>query len=179
MILGRVAGAHGVRGQIRVRVAGDGPDNLFRLEEVWLIDGSREEALDAGQLDEGSRFEIRSSGSGRSGEVRLGLEGVDGRDAAEALRGRWLVVPADRLAPLPDGEFYWHQLIGCRVLGTDARDVGVVIELMETGAHDVLVVEDEAGRRHLIPAADELLREIDVEAGRIVVELVPGLVETE
>jgi 16S rRNA processing protein RimM len=109
--------------------------------------------------------------------VRLVLSGVGDREAAEALRGKVVVVPASALEALPEGEFYWHQLVGCQVRGSDGTVVGTVRELMETGAHDVLVVEDAQGRRHLIPTADELVHAIDVEAGEIVVELLPGLLD--
>jgi 16S rRNA processing protein RimM len=109
--------------------------------------------------------------------VRLTLAGVQGREQAQALRGRLVAVPATALEALPEGEFYWHQLIGCRVKGTDGTVVGVVRDLLETGAHDVLVVEDDEGRRHLIPTAAELVHEIDLDVGEIVVELLPGLLD--
>lgn len=180
-MLGRVVGAHGLRGEVRVRSFGDGIGGLMAQGVVWLV---RESAPPASgdspvvDLTGGvTRAEVRDRGAGRSGEVRLSLAGVSDRSAAEALRGCLVIVPAAALEALPEGEFYWHQLIGCRVKGSDGTDVGTVCELLETGAHDVLVVEDDEGRRHLIPAADELLHEIDVERGEIIVELLPGLLD--
>jgi 16S rRNA processing protein RimM len=176
--LGRVQGAHGVQGQVRVRWFGDGPEGLLSQKVVWLVDEERLAAgacfLDPTGFD---RVEVLGGGTGRAGEVRLVLSGVGDREAAEALRGKVVVVPASALEALPEGEFYWHQLVGCQVRGSDGTVVGTVRELMETGAHDVLVVEDAQGRRHLIPTADELVHAIDVEAGEIVVELLPGLLD--
>ena len=105
------------------------------------------------------------------------LAGVTGRESAEELHG--LLVCGDRAAfePLEPGEYYWFQLLGCRVAGRDGRQVGTVREIWNTGAHDVLVVEDPEGRDILIPAAAALLCEVDVEQGRIVVEEIPGLLD--
>jgi len=167
--LGRVVGAHALRGEVRVRVLGDGPENLLAVEEVVLC--LDEEDGDA------RPYTVVGRGSGRPGEVRLGLEGVTDRDAASALRGRLVRVDAEALAPRDPDELYWHELVGCRVVGDDGREIGVVDELWETGAHDVLVVRTETGERHLLPTARELMREVDVPGRRIVVALVPGLLD--
>jgi len=162
-------GAHGIRGEIRVRYFGDGPDNLLRASEVWLAEGEGD--------PEPRHYRVERSGSGRDREVRVALEGVESRDAATALRGSLVMGDAAQLEALPEGEYYWYQLIGCRVEGKDGSPIGRVREILETGAHDVLVVEDDRGRRHLIPAAAQLVEEIDIEADRIVVELPPGLLD--
>ena len=165
--LGQLTGAHGVRGEVRVRYFGDTPDNLLAQGRVWL---ARE------RDDPGARgFDVSSGGSGRAGEVRLTLGGVGDRDAAQQLRGLLVLAEADGLAPLPDGDYYWHELVGCRVESSHGRALGRVSEIWQTGAHDVLVVDDEQGARHLGPTAREVMTEVDVVAGRIVIELVPGL----
>jgi len=171
VVLGRIVGAHGLRGQIRVRYFGDGPDNLLDCSDLWLGE-SRE--------DTGARrYEVTGGGTGRGGEARLALRGINDREAATALRGSLVLVDEARLEALPEGEYYWHQLVGCRVEGDDGSAIGHVKEIWETGAHDVLVVEDEAGKRHLLSTARELLPEIDLEARRIVVKMLPGLIDRE
>ncbi len=67
--------------------------------------------------------------------------------------------------------------MGCRVEREDGSEIGVVRDIWPTGESDVLVVEDKAGSEHLIPAAGDLLREVDIEGRRIVVEVIPGLLE--
>ena len=119
---------------------------------------------------------MRQAGAaGRRGEVRLALRGITDRDAAEALKGRLVAGDPEHLPPLPEGEFYWYELIGCRVLAAGGRSIGTVKKIWETGAHDVLVVEREDGRSCLVPTARALMKEVDIEAGRIVVEDLPGL----
>jgi 16S rRNA processing protein RimM len=167
VVLGVAVGAHGVTGHVRIRFYGDGPEGLLNAPEVWLA---------ASEDDANKRhFEVKYAGNARSDEVRLGLAGVADRNAAMALRGQLVFGDASRLAPLPEGEFYWHELVGCRVEERDGRVLGTVVEIWETGAHDVLVIESEAGKRLLLSAARELVPEIDLEARRIVCESIPGL----
>ena len=97
---------------------GDGPDNLLQQASVWLGDAVDDETAIA--------YAVRTSGLGRSGEVRLGLAGVGDRDAASALRGRLVIGDASQLAPLDAGEFYWHELVGCAVEARDGRAFGTV-----------------------------------------------------
>lgn len=169
VVFGEITGAHGLRGEVRVRIAGDGPDGLLALESVWLGRTPSD--------PEARRYVVRGRGRGREGELRLQLEGVGTREAAQALVGRLVCAPADVLPALPEGEFYWHELIGCRVESETGRVVGQVRELWETGAHDVMVVEDEDGARRLIPTAGALMRQVDLDARRIVVADLPGLLE--
>ena len=169
MVLGRVVGAHGVRGMLRVRWFGDGPDNLLGAKRVELADARG--LLDPAPLG----CEIEGGGRGRAGEVRLTVRGVAGREAAEALRGRLVLIEASALPPAPAGEVYWYQLVDCQVELPSGESVGRVRELWEAPAHDVLVVVGADGRDRLIPIA--LAREVDVAARRIVIEDLPGLTD--
>ncbi len=170
VVLGRITGAQALRGEVRVQFFGDGPHNLLRLSEVWL----GEDRSDTNAR----RFEVlRAAMGGRSGEIRLALAGVVERDAAAALRGRLVLGDASQLETLEAGEFYWHEVVGCHVEGTDGTPIGIVQEIWETGAHDLLVVEDSAGRRHLLSTARELMPEVDPASGRIVVQILPGMLD--
>ena len=167
--LGRVVGAHGLRGGLRVRYFAEGPDNLLGVRSVAL---ARSEAD-----PDAKRFDVRSISPCRAGELRLDLVGLRTRAEALALGGRLVLVDAGELRALGPGEYYGYQLLGCRVEGEDGDVVGTLREIWETGASDVLVVEDERGGRHLLPAA--LLRRLDAEQGRIVIEILPGLLAAE
>lgn len=169
-MLGRVLGAHGLRGQLRVRYFGDGPENILGAPRLVLA-GSEGEIEDPAAEE----FEVEGAAAGRPGEVRLALRGIGDRNAAEELKGRLVAGAQEHLSALPEGEFYWYELIGCRVQAAGGRTIGTVKEILETGAHDVLVVEGKDGRSFLIPTARALMKEVDVEAGRIVVEDLPGL----
>ncbi len=167
--LGYVVGAHALKGELRVRWLGDGPDNLLSAEGLWL----GESPSDSNALF----YAVRGVGSGRHGEVRVKLQGVDDRTAAEGLRGRAVLVDADQLAPLAEGEFYWHELIGFQVETLDGAEIGPVIEIWDTGAHDLLVVQAHSGSRKLIPTAREIMKEIKADEGRIVIDALPGLID--
>ena len=170
-MLGRVVGAHGLRGEIRVRWFGDGPENLLRAKRVELADARGAE--DPAPLG----CEIGGGGRGRAGEVRLAVRGVEGRDAAEALRGRLVLIEASALPPASAGEVYWYQLVGCHVELTSGEPVGCVREIWETPAHAVLVVLGADGRDRLIPITPALTRRVEVATRRIVIEDLPGLTD--
>jgi 16S rRNA processing protein RimM len=167
--LGQIAGSHALRGEVRVRYYGDGPENLAQVPHVWLADSADDSSA--------RRVAVRACGSGRQGEARLALEGVTDRDASDALRGKLVLADADLLGDLPEGEFYWHQLIGCEVFDREGNFVGTVRELQGTPAHDLLVVEDGNGDRHLLSTARELMPEIDADARRIVALILPGMLD--
>ena len=167
--LGYVVGAHALKGELRVRWLGDGPDNLLSAEGLWLGESRTD--------SEALFYMVRGVGSGRNGEVRVKLEGVDDRTAAEALRGRVVLVDSSQLAPLEEGEFYWHELIGFRVETLEGEEVGAVVEIWDTGAHDLLVVQPRSGSRKLIPTAREIMKEVHADQSRIVIDALPGLID--
>jgi len=168
--LGRIAGVHGLRGAVRVRWLGDGPENLMRLTELWVA-GSPED-------DAARRVEVRRAAPGRAGELRIELEGVGDRTAAEALQGAWVLADRAALPELDADEHYWFELIGCHAeQARDGRPIGTVKEIWQNGAQPVLVIEDESGCRRLVPAVEAFLKEVDPVAGRVVIEDIPGLLD--
>jgi 16S rRNA processing protein RimM len=110
------------------------------------------------------------------GQVLLSVEGPTDRTAAEALVGARVLVPATALPPLEANEFYYHEIEGYKVATTDGRVLGEVAETFSTGSNDVWVVRG-AGREHLIPAIADVVREIDRESRRILIEPMPGLLD--
>lgn len=110
--------------------------------------------------------------------VLLKLVGVDDRDAAEALRGAEIVARAEDLPPLPAGEYYWHQLVGLRVVTVDGEAVGTITEILRTGSNDVYVTE-RAPRRPgpLIPDIADVIERVDLAAGEVVIKPLPGLLD--
>ncbi len=171
VVLARIVGAHALRGEVRARFFGDGPANLLGVPSIWLA---------AKPDDAAARpYRVLHAGSGRAGEVRLALEGVEGRNAAEELRGLFVLGAQSDLPNLADDDYYWHQLVGCDVEDTAGTLIGRVKELWETGAHDVLVVETQDGRRMLLPTAREIMTTVDLARGRITIDAIPGLLDGE
>jgi 16S rRNA processing protein RimM len=164
-------GAHALRGELRIRLYGGDPDNLALQDVVWL-GRDRDDAM-------ARAFAVLGTGSGRPGEIRLALTGVTDRESALALRGMQVLISAESLPALDEDEFYWHELIGCRVETQSGDLVGEVAELWDSGRHDVLVVRDERGRQILVPTAREIMTGVDREARRIVIDAPPGLIDAD
>lgn len=159
--LGKVAGAHGVKGVLKVAAAQPDPQLFLALGEVAV-----------GQ----DRHRVLGAQAGKRA-VLLRLDGIHTREEAEACRGLEVRAEARRFPPLPPGEYYYFQLLGLTVVAADGSRLGELVEIMATPAHDVYVVRD--GRREiLLPAVEEVVREIDLAAGRMTVQLPPGLLET-
>jgi 16S rRNA processing protein RimM len=94
------------------------------------------------------------------------LEGVESRQQAEAMIGRYLEVEAE---PLPAGSYYWHQIVGLKVADEDGRQLGTVVEVFRAGENEVYRVESEGQPDLLLPALREVIRDIDLPAGRMIV----------
>jgi 16S rRNA processing protein RimM len=160
-----VAGAHGLRGAIKVRpdsgAATTDPEVFAALGEV-VIGGRPYKVLEAGRL---------------KNQVLLHLEGIQNRDQALYLVGQ--EVRGDRrcFPPLPPGEYYWFQLLGLPVMtAVDGVLLGHLEEIIPTAAHDVYVVR-LGPREVLLPAVEEVIAEINLEEGYLKVTPPPGLLE--
>jgi len=156
--IGRVGAAWGVRGAVRVLPLTDRRGQLAAGRTVTVA---------------GERRKIESA-RWQKGLVYLRLSGIEHREAAAELGGRLLAIPESELEPLPEGEYYRFQLIGLSVVSTDGEELGRVTEVLSTGANDVYVVRGDRGEL-LLPATDEVVREIDLETGRMLIEVLPGL----
>jgi len=168
--IGRVAGAHGLRGQLElVGFSGD-LAQLLSADVVWLA-RRKEDPLPR-------RFVVAARERSAGGRVYVHLAGIRDRGDAERWKGATVLTERAAIDPLPDDEYYWQELVGCRVESTAGVAIGRVRELWEAGEYDLLVVDDDDGRQHLIPTAREFLVEIDREARKLVVELVDGLLES-
>jgi 16S rRNA processing protein RimM len=99
--------------------------------------------------------------------------GVEDREQAQAMRGLWVGVGRDAFVPADAGEVYWYELEGCRVVDQDGRELGIVHELIETGAHDVLVIR-RGKEEILIPFATAYVMHVDVAGGVLTVDWDPN-----
>jgi 16S rRNA processing protein RimM len=106
------------------------------------------------------------------------LAGCDDRNTAETLRDMLVSIPVENAVPLDDGEFYHHQIVGLRVETIEGEGLGKVAEVLETGADDVYVVKGPLGEI-LLPAISEVVRDIDLDEGKMSVRLLPGLLRED
>jgi len=160
--VGRVVGAWGVKGWIRVHSFTEPLENIIEFP-VWTLcrDGRRQVV----ELEQGHPH-------GR-GQVVAKLASIGDRDAAAALTGSDIEVARSALQPCRDGEYYWADLEGLEVAAVDGTSFGRVDHLLRTGSNDVLVVRGD--RERLIPfVAGAVIKSVDLEAGRIVVDWDPA-----
>jgi 16S rRNA processing protein RimM len=146
--LAAVAGTHGVKGELRLKLFSDSIESLSRHENL-LVGGA-------------SRRLLAIRDSGKTAVARF--EGISDRSAAEALRGSLVEVDRSRLPPLEQGEYYHADLIGLSAVDGEGNDVGTVVSVENYGAGDLLEIEDGAGKRSLIPFKDGIA---DLREGRI------------
>lgn len=168
LVVGRVVKSHGVRGELVVDVRTDSPEQRFVPGAVL---GVRQSGDDRGRL-------VLAAVRPHAGRLLVSAEGIESREAAEELRGALLTVSSDDLEDLDDPEeFHDHQLVGLRVVLASGSDVGVVEEVLHSPAGELLSVRDLAGVERLVPFVSEIVPEVDVATGRVVVDPPEGLLE--
>lgn len=159
-----MATSHGVRGAMRVQLLTDFPADFRRRKRLLMGDELRPVAV----------LEARVTGE----HAIVRLAGVETPEAAAALRGQLLYVGIDDAARPPAGELFWHQVIGLRVETSAGEPLGIVQEILRTGANDVYVVRGERGEI-LVPAIEDVVQDVDPVAGRMIVRPLPGMLPGE
>lgn len=140
--LAAIAGAHGVTGEVRLKLFGEGVESLKRFRAF------NDSALTLSKLRD----------DGKGGAIARFAEVTD-RNAAEALRGTLLTVPRSALPPLGEGEYYHADLIGLAAVSTDGADLGEVIAVENFGAGDVIEIKRPTGKRFMVPMRVEAVPE--------------------
>ena len=163
VVIGVVQKAHGVKGQIKVRPLTDDPHRFKRLRSVLVESRS-------GVQKWLGISEVRIDG----GTVVLRLDGVENREAAKDLSGAYLSIRYEEILPLEEGAFYHFEVIGFEVHTTTGEYQGDVERVMDLPANDVLVVKNKH-REILLPVIKDVIRKVDREKKRIIIEAVDGL----
>jgi 16S rRNA processing protein RimM len=174
VVVGRIGKPHGIKGEVSVELRTDEPDRRFAPGAVL-----RTEVPQGGEPHGPDRPTTLTVRAVRWHQSRLlvSFEEVTGRTVAEAVRGLLLAVEVDPgESPEDPEEFYDHQLLGLRVVTTAGADVGELAEVVHGPAQDLLSVRADDGREVLVPFVSELVPEVDVAGGRVVVEDLPGLI---
>jgi 16S rRNA processing protein RimM len=162
LVIGQVVAPFGVQGEVRVRPETDFPGRFPGLTRVRLeLPTGEERELDV------RRARVTPKG------VLLLLEGCETRDQATALRGAWVKIRESAAAQLGDGQYYVHQILGLHAYTEEGRDLGEIIEVIHGPANDVYATETT-----MIPALREVVKEVELERGRMVVSLPPGAEDT-
>jgi 16S rRNA processing protein RimM len=163
LVVGRIVKPHGVRGEMLVEVLSDAPDRY--------APGARLEAGDPAGLRRPLTVRATRNDRGRS---LVMFEEISDRDAAEELRGALLSIAVEEAAPLDEGMYYEWQLEGLTVVDEEGKKLGTFARVLEGGGGDLWAVDTDGGEV-LVPAVEEFVRRVDLESGRIVVHVIPGL----
>jgi 16S rRNA processing protein RimM len=161
LAVGKLRRPHGLHGEIIMDVLTDFPERLHC--GITLYVGPEHQSLQLRSL----RWHTAA--------LLVAFEGYDTPERAGELRNQFAYVTTADRPPLPEGEYYHHQLIGLKVISEQGEVLGKVTEILATGANDVYVVRAEIGAEILIPAVDEFVRAVDLERGELRVRVAPGL----
>ena len=162
IVLGKIVSVNGIRGEVKLYSFTDPLDNLLDYRRWTLKRGTevRQAELVSGRVQ---------------GNVLVAkLKGLDDREVARTYADFEILVPRSELPELDDGEFYWSQLEGLKVIDLNGQLFGILDHMLETGANDVMVVKPCAGslddRERLLPYTDQCVQSVDLEAGEIRVD---------
>jgi len=156
--LGHVAGVHGIQGWVKIHSLTEPREAIFEYQP-WLLGASLREV----RLKQGKQHGNRL--------IAL-LEDTENREQAQALVNQPIAVFRDQFPDLPQGEFYWADLLGLAVRLADGRELGTIDNMLATGANDVMVVKGE--RERLIPfVPGQYVKDVDLAAGVVTVDWDP------
>jgi len=161
IVVGRINSTWGLKGHVKV--------TPFTSNEQRLVTG-------AGLIVAGQR-RIALEVVRPQGYPIIRFEGYSDRTAAETLRDELIEIDADDLPPLPEGEYYVDDLRGLTVVSADGTEIGTLADVLTTGANDVYVVKRPGEKDALIPAIPDVIQSVDLEAKRMTIEPLPGLLE--
>lgn len=162
MEIGKIRRPHGLSGEVLIELFTDFPERLVPGKELFL--GGRHEK------------KVIQSARPHANGMLLSFAGLDTPESAGAYRNMLVYVSSEEMPELPDGEYYYHELLDLQVITEDGTVLGRIDEIIETGANDVYVVVDRKGRETLLPAIPEVILEIDLDKQCVQVHLLPGLV---
>jgi 16S rRNA processing protein RimM len=165
LAVGTLRRSHGIRGDLLLDVLTDFPERL--KPGTYLYVGDKKQPIKISHR--------RPHNDG----LLLGFEGVTNTEHASKYRAQTVYVRAVDRPALPEGEYYHHQIIAMNVVDEAGTPLGVITEIIETGANDVYVVKNEAGREILLPALKHVLLDVNLETKTMRVHLLPGLVDGE
>jgi 16S rRNA processing protein RimM len=165
VIMGRIVAPYGVLGWLKILPDTETMDSLFDYDTWWLGKGDSWRELDVEQA------KIHND------VIVVKLKGIDDRDAALACKGKQIAVPREQLPEADENEYYWSDLIGLRVKNKQDVDFGLITDVFETGANDVLVVqsddvvpETKSKQERLLPFIADVVLEVDIKAKTMLVD---------
>lgn len=161
--LGQIVNVKGLKGEIKVNPFTENINRFETLNKILIK-----------LKNEIKEYEIEKV-SYHKNQVILKLKGIDTIEAAETLRNYYILINRKDLEPLEEGKYYIADLIGLDVYTEDGKALGKVDDIYNTGSNDIYVVKDELGKQKLLPGIPEVIKKVDLENSKIIVNLIEGL----
>jgi 16S rRNA processing protein RimM len=166
--VGKIVNTHGIRGEVRVISKTDFAEERYEPGNTLYIfkEGSNEPIeviVDTHRVHK--NFDL------------LTFEGMHSIQDVEQFKGSLLKVDENQLTELDEGEFYFHEIIGCQMFTDQGEEIGTIREILATGANDVWVVKRKVGKDLLVPYIEDIVREINVEEKKVVITPMEGLLD--
>ncbi|MDK2821045.1 MAG: rRNA processing protein RimM [Clostridia bacterium] len=165
IIIGKVINTHGLRGEVKVLPLTDFPERFRSDLKLYLEQGEKIHTVTVNR--------VRTQGR----HLIIKFSEINDANEAEKLRGALLKVEPWEVEPLPPGHYYIFQLVGASVFTTDGDFLGTLREVIATGANDVFVVKNDENKEILIPALKDVVKNIDLDKGKIEIKIIPGLLD--
>lgn len=164
--VGKLVNTHGIRGEVRVVSRTDFPEERYQVgNKLYLFMDKQTTPIE---------LIVKSHRQHKSFDL-LTFEGYDNMNQVEPFKGGILKITEEQLTPLDEGEYYYHEIIGCDVYSMDDVKLGTIKEVLSPGANDVWVMKDEKGKEVLIPYIEPVVKKIDVTQKKVWIELLEGL----
>jgi 16S rRNA processing protein RimM len=165
LIIGKIVKPFGVKGEIKVFPITDSVSRFEGLSFVYLQNGSSFDRYDVNQTRLTNEY------------VLLKLKGLDSRTDADKLRGEYIYVDRENAVKLEDSSYYYYDLLDCKVITTEGKQLGIVYDIQNAGSCDVYFVRtsNKVDNEVLIPAVSQVVKNIDIKNKEITIDLIDGL----
>lgn len=166
--VGKIVNTHGIRGEVRVISQTDFAEERYEPGNTLYIfkEGSNEPikvVVDSHRVHK--NFDL------------LTFEGKHSIQEVEQFKGSLLKIDEDQLSELNEGEYYFHEIIGCQMYTDQGEEIGTIREILATGANDVWIVKRKVGKDLLVPYIEDIVKEIDIEEKKVIITPMEGLLD--
>lgn len=164
--IGIIVAPFGIRGELKVFSLSDIPGRFAQLDSIFIGPDHAPRKITAVRPYKGDMFVLK-------------FAGIDDATTADTMRNLDLSIPLDKLATLPPDSYYQHDILGMHVAILNGRELGTIIEIMETGSNDVYVVKGKDGKQILFPAIKDVVKQVDLIRQMMYIEPMPGMLDDD
>ena len=162
--IGQIVNTFGIKGMVKVVPYTDDIERFDDLKKVYVVNKKTRKEYEIQEVKYHKNM------------VLIKLEGINTPEQADLLRNAYLEVDREHAVPLEEGTYYIVDLIGLEVYTEEGKLLGKVDDIYNTGANDIYVIKDELGKQVLLPGIKDVIKNVDLEGGKITVHLIPGLI---